>query len=81
MDRQLYGPPGRASSTEVADAVRLWVEESCERQGVPVKISDPRVLAEVGCLLGYEPDERSRRPGQTRKGHARQSGATRVGSK
>jgi hypothetical protein len=63
MDRQLYGPPGLASSSDLAAVAREWVEESCARQGLAVKIADPRVLADVGSLLGYAQGPR-RRPGR-----------------
>jgi hypothetical protein len=53
MDRQLYGPRGLASSSDLAALAREWVEETCARQGLAVKIADPRVLADVGSLLGY----------------------------
>jgi len=51
MDRQPCGPPGRASNAELAAAARLWVEATCARQGLAVKIADPTVLVTVGALL------------------------------
>jgi len=69
----LAAPTPRPSPAE-------WVEETCARQGVPVKIADPRVLADIGSLLGYAqvpPSARAR----ARKRQTRQSGVTRVGSK
>jgi hypothetical protein len=81
MDRQLYGPPGRASSSELAVVAREWVEASCARQGLAVKIADPRVLAEVGSLLGYEHAVTSSAKARAGKRQTRQSGVTRVGSK
>ena len=42
-----------------------WVTESCERHGVPVKVSDARVVAEVAVLLSggtVRPDMQLRRP-------------------
>jgi hypothetical protein len=76
MDRPLYGPPGRASNGDLAAVARKWVTASCARQGVPVQIEDPRVLAGVGSLLGYEHGEPRAGKRQTR-----QSGVTRAGSK
>ena len=32
--------------------VGAWVRESCEAQGVPVKVTDPDVLRRVCALLG-----------------------------
>lgn len=32
--------------------VRRWLEQSCARQGVPVLVTDPAVVARVGVLLG-----------------------------
>ncbi len=81
MDRQLYGPPGRASGTDLAAVAREWVEASCARQGVAVKIEDPRVLAEVGSLLGYEHGVRLAAMERAGMRQTRQSGVTRVGSK
>ena len=80
MDRQLYGPPGLASSSDLAALAREWVEETCARQGLAVKIADPRVLADVGSLLGYAQGAPSARA-RARKRQTRQSGVTRVGSK
>ena len=33
------------------DGLRAWVEASCSAQGVPVKVTDPMVVARVGVLL------------------------------
>ncbi len=33
------------------EAFAAWVTASCERQGVPVKVTDVRVVAEVAALL------------------------------
>jgi hypothetical protein len=81
MDRQLYGPPGRASSGDLAVLAREWVRESCARQGLAVKIEDPRVLAEIGSLLGYEHGVPLSARARAGKRQIRQSGVTRVGSK
>jgi hypothetical protein len=56
------GPPD-----ERTRRIAAWVERSCEEQGVPVKVTERRVVAEVAELL------RSR-PGQSRqKGRRRDS--------
>lgn len=34
-----------------ADELAVWVTASCERQGIPVKITDRRVITEVAALL------------------------------
>lgn len=39
-----------------------WLTASCERQGVPVTISDPSVIEQVAALLG-RPASRRRRSG------------------
>lgn len=52
---------------ERAERIEAWVERSCQEQGVPVKVTERRVVAEVAELL------RSR-PGQSRqKGRRRDS--------
>lgn len=33
-------------------ALRQWLEDSCQAQGVPLRVSDPVVVASVGALLG-----------------------------
>lgn len=35
----------------LADVARRWVEDSCARQGVPVKVEDPLVMDDVAELL------------------------------
>jgi hypothetical protein len=52
----------------VDPAVAAWVVASCERQGVPVKVTDAAVLARIGVLLGapdpaVRPSVPRRRPG------------------
>ncbi|MEU9806880.1 hypothetical protein [Mycobacterium sp. NPDC050853] len=37
-----------------------WLTASCERQGVPVTITDPGVITQVATLLGCQPTRRSR---------------------
>jgi hypothetical protein len=58
------GPGGQTDPAVVA-----WVVASCERQGVPVKVTDTAVLARVGVLLGRvdrAPRRPARRPPATR---------------
>ena len=52
---------------EVKACVKAWVERSRLAQGLPPKVTDPRVLAEVADLLGGP--------------QARQTGRKRAGSK
>lgn len=82
MDRQPCGPPGRGSNPDLAAAARLWVDATCARQGLAVKIADPTVLATVGALLERgEAEETPVAPRRHAGGQARQTGVTRVGSK
>lgn len=37
------------------DAVRAWLEASCAAQGVPVLVSDPGVISQVGVLVRGAP--------------------------
>ncbi|MEH0110684.1 hypothetical protein V6N00_13320 [Tersicoccus sp. MR15.9] len=40
-------------NTETSEAaVANWVRSTCAAQGIPERISDPRVLREVAALLG-----------------------------
>lgn len=34
------------------ELLAAWVELSCAAQGVPVRVTDPGVLASVGVLMG-----------------------------
>lgn len=45
-------PSAAPRAREVDLAVVAWVVESCERQGVPVKVTDAAVVARIGVLLG-----------------------------
>jgi hypothetical protein len=38
-----------------AEQVAAWVAASCGAQGVPVRVSDPVVVRQVGVLLGAAP--------------------------
>jgi hypothetical protein len=54
--------PGRVPP----DVVRRWLVDSCAAQGVPVVVSDPRVLAQVAVLVsgrgGRRPRQAQRAP-------------------
>ena len=50
----------RMPTPEVA---RAWVERTCAQQGVPVKITDPVVIAAVVVLLGQNRQTASTRSG------------------
>jgi hypothetical protein len=40
------------ASCSLQDGARAWVEDSCASQGLPVKVCDVSVLAQVAGLLG-----------------------------
>jgi hypothetical protein len=42
-----------------------WVEASCAAQGVPVRVTDPGVLARVGVLMGAAPGTDGRASGRS----------------
>jgi hypothetical protein len=44
-------PVGSPKSPDRPDGVRAWLERTCAAQGVPVKITDPRVIGEVVAIL------------------------------
>ncbi len=50
MDRQRAGLPG--PSDAVARLAREWTEQSCAAQGLPAKVTDRAVVAQVAALLG-----------------------------
>lgn len=62
-------PAGRSGAEERAQRIVAWVERSCLEQGVPVKITDRRVLSQVSELLRERP------------AHSRQNGSSRDSSK
>ena len=41
-------------------AVAAWLPETCERSGVPLRVSDPVALRQIGVLLGAAAGERPR---------------------
>ncbi|UGT90718.1 hypothetical protein LTS72_20985 [Mycobacterium ostraviense] len=71
-------PAGRAAGSHDDGAVPLyeraefiaWLRASCERQNLPVTVSDPTVIARVATLLGADNQEYSavhtRHTGRTR---------------
>lgn len=42
-----------------------WLEASCADQGVPVRVTDPGVLARVGVLMGGAPGTDGRGSGRS----------------
>lgn len=50
MVRQRSGLPGL--SDDLAARARLWAEQSCAEQGLPVKVTARDVLGQVAVLLG-----------------------------
>ena len=54
---------------ERAQRIIAWVERSCAEQGLPVKISDRRVLAQVAELL---------RPAQSRQNGRKRDSSKRL---
>lgn len=53
-----------------AEQVRAWLTRSCERQGVPVLVTDPAVLRTVGALLGLNARQLRRGAGRAHKASA-----------
>lgn len=49
-----FSDRGAAEQYRYRHEVQHWVEESCRAQGVPVKVTDPRVLRQVAVLLGVK---------------------------
>ena len=43
------------------EELTAWLTASCERQGVPVTVSDPSVIAQVAALLGHHHQGDTRR--------------------
>jgi hypothetical protein len=64
MGRLPAGPSGPPED-ERAERIEAWVEASCAEQGLPVKVTDRRVLAEVAELLRSRPAQ-SRQKGRKR---------------
>lgn len=46
-----------------------WLRASCERQGVPVTVTDPAVIAQVVTLAGARGPQPRRRTGARSRGH------------
>lgn len=42
----------KEAATKWQKSVAEWVEESCNAQGVPVKVTDAAVLGQVAVMLG-----------------------------
>jgi hypothetical protein len=64
MGRLPAGPSGPPED-ERAERIEAWVKASCSEQGLPVKVTDRRVLAEVAELLRPRPAQ-SRQKGRKR---------------
>jgi hypothetical protein len=57
-----------------AEQVAAWVAASCAAQGLPVRVSDPVVVRQVGALLGAgSGGGRERKRSGTRTAHGRVS--------
>ena len=61
MGRATGGVGAMALKEAASSDVRAWVERTCAAQGVPVKVTDPVVLAAVAVLLGQTRQTGSRR--------------------
>ena len=50
-------PAGRSGMADdsLREAAREWVEASCASQGLPLRVADPAILAQVAGLLGAGP--------------------------
>lgn len=51
--------------------VAAWTEGTCAKQGLAVKIGEPRVIAAAVTLLRGEPPSQTRQIGSTRSGSKR----------
>ncbi len=51
-------PAGFSGPEEFEERVRVWVERSCAEQGVPFKVTDRRVVAQVAEPLRARPQSR-----------------------
>lgn len=58
-----------------AEQIAAWVIASCRAQGLPVRVSDPLVVRQVGVLLGAAPAGSRAHP---RSGSTRDRGARSV---
>jgi hypothetical protein len=63
MGRLPAGPSGPPDAR--AERIEAWVRDSCAEQGLPVKITERRVVAEVAELLRSRPAQ-SRQKGRRR---------------
>lgn len=53
-------PATTAAQRDLSKRAVAWVERSCAEQGVPVKMTDPFVLAEVAGILCSVREKRDR---------------------
>jgi hypothetical protein len=49
-----------AAQRDVSERAKAWVERTCAKQGVPVKLSDPLALRRIADILGQARDARER---------------------
>lgn len=47
------------------ESLATWVAESCAAQGVPVRATDPGLIARIGVLLGVAPGTDGRASGRS----------------
>lgn len=62
------------------DQLAVFVAESCERQGVPLKVTDARVLADVAILLRGDAGKSSQSGRQQSEGDSVEQELRRAGS-
>ena len=62
-------PAGRSGADDLRARAQACAERSCLDQGLPVKVTDRRVLAEVAELLGLT--AQSRQTGRSRESSKR----------
>ena len=61
------------------DVVAAWVEASCASQGLPLRVADPAILAQVAGLLGAGPGVSREAPRRSDSGSGTPVGADAVG--
>ena len=84
--RRLSGCVGLSHLSLHRGEIAAWVASSCLAQGVPVKVTDPAMIRQVGVLLGAAPggagaQARSAAPALSGVGSERQTTDTRAGSR
>ena len=56
-----HADSSRRQPDDWSERVQEWVERTCAEQGVPVKVTDPRVVREVAEILRSAREERESR--------------------